>query len=58
MSDTTLAPDFVSAPIPVREILPWAIFGLLLLLLAISWCSALSLNETSLSKPGRQAAFD
>jgi hypothetical protein len=32
MSDTTFAPDLVSTPIPVREILPWAVFGLLMLL--------------------------
>ena len=32
MSDTTYAPGSVAAPIPLREVLPWAIFGLLLLL--------------------------
>ena len=32
MSDNTFKPDFVSAPIPVREILPWVLFGALLLL--------------------------
>lgn len=32
MSDTTLAPDDVAAPIPWREILPWAIFAALALL--------------------------
>jgi hypothetical protein len=37
MSDTTLAPDgltpdAISAPIPWREILPWAIFAALALL--------------------------
>ena len=31
MSDTIFAPD-VAVPIPVREVLPWAIFGALLLL--------------------------
>jgi hypothetical protein len=31
MSDTTFAPD-AAAPIPVRDVLPWAIFGALLLL--------------------------
>ncbi len=40
MSDITLAPDFAAAPIPVREILPWAIFGGLLLLLAIYFVGA------------------
>ena len=32
MSDTTLGPDFAAAPIPVREILPWVVFGALMLL--------------------------
>jgi hypothetical protein len=32
MSDTTCAPGTVAAPIPVRDVLPWVIFGLLLLL--------------------------
>jgi len=32
MSDNTLVPDFVSASIPVRDILPWMLFGILLLL--------------------------
>ncbi len=32
MSDTSLVPGIVSGPIPVREILPWIIFGLLALL--------------------------
>ena len=33
MSDTTYLPDIASRPIPVRELLPWAIFGVLLLLM-------------------------
>jgi hypothetical protein len=32
MSDTTFAPGSITAPIPVRELLPWMIFGLLALL--------------------------
>ncbi len=32
MSDTTFHPDGVVTPIPVREILPWLIFGALMLL--------------------------
>jgi hypothetical protein len=32
MSDHTLAPDLTAAPIPVREVLPWVLFGALLLL--------------------------
>ncbi|MGI4945160.1 MAG: CbtB domain-containing protein [Janthinobacterium lividum] len=32
MSDTSIVPGIVSAPIPVREVLPWAIFGLVMLL--------------------------
>jgi cobalt transporter subunit CbtB len=29
MSDSTYQPGSIAAPIPVREILPWAIFALL-----------------------------
>jgi hypothetical protein len=32
MSDTVFAPDLAHSPIPVRDILPWAVFGALLLL--------------------------
>ena len=32
MSDNTLAPDLAPAPIPVREVIPWVLFGALLLL--------------------------
>ena len=32
MSDNTLVPDFAPAPIPVHELLPWLLFGALLLL--------------------------
>jgi Probable cobalt transporter subunit (CbtB) len=32
MSSTTSVPDFASPPIPVREVLPWIVFGVLLLL--------------------------
>lgn len=32
MSDKTYLPDFAPTPIPVREILPWVLFGLVLLL--------------------------
>jgi hypothetical protein len=32
MSDKTYAPDLVVVPIPVREILPWLIFGIVLVL--------------------------
>jgi hypothetical protein len=32
MSDTTLVPGVIARPIPVREILPWAIFVVLALL--------------------------
>jgi len=32
MSDTTFAPASVAAPIPVRQILPWIVFGLLMVL--------------------------
>ena len=32
MSNTTFDTEFVAAPIPVREIAPWIVFGLLMLL--------------------------
>ncbi|MEA2771136.1 MAG: hypothetical protein QOD93_4098 [Acetobacteraceae bacterium] len=32
MSDTIFVPDFAPSPIPVRDLLPWAIFGAVLLL--------------------------
>ena len=32
MSDHTFVPDTVVAPIPVREVLPWVLFGAVLLL--------------------------
>jgi hypothetical protein len=32
MSDHTFAPDTIFAPIPVREVLPWVLFGAVLLL--------------------------
>jgi hypothetical protein len=32
MSDSTFSPDVTAVPIPVREILPWVIFGVILLL--------------------------
>lgn len=32
MSNSTFAPDLAAAPIPVRELLPWIVFGVLLLL--------------------------
>ncbi|KQZ94231.1 cobalt transporter [Mesorhizobium sp. Root157] len=35
MSDIAYAPSALPQPIPVREILPWAVFGGLLMLIAI-----------------------
>jgi Probable cobalt transporter subunit (CbtB) len=35
MSDATFAPGFAPVAIPVREVLPWAVFGGLILLLAL-----------------------
>jgi hypothetical protein len=32
MSDNTFVPAVVAAPIPVREVLPWLLFGVLLVL--------------------------
>ncbi|KAA0697439.1 CbtB-domain containing protein [Neorhizobium sp. P12A] len=40
MSDTTFSPVAVPAPIPVGQILPWAIFAGLLALLAIYFVGA------------------
>ncbi|MDH4992913.1 CbtB-domain containing protein [Aquamicrobium lusatiense] len=40
MSDITFAPDVRPVPIPVREIIPWAIFGGLLMILGIYFIGA------------------
>jgi len=40
MTDTTLTPSLPSDAIPLREWLPWAIFGGLILLLAIYFVGA------------------
>jgi hypothetical protein len=32
MSDSAIGSDIVAAPIPVHEVLPWLIFGLVMLL--------------------------
>jgi hypothetical protein len=40
MTDITLAPDAVPRPIPVREVLPWAVFAGLLMLLALYFVGA------------------
>jgi hypothetical protein len=40
MPDTTFAPDVRPVPIPVGELLPWAIFAGLILLLAIYFVGA------------------
>jgi len=41
MTDIALAPDApIAAPIPVRELMPWLIFGGLLALLAIYFVGA------------------
>jgi hypothetical protein len=32
MSDTVFTPDIAATPIPLREVMPWLIFGALLLL--------------------------
>ncbi|CCV03862.1 conserved hypothetical protein [Mesorhizobium metallidurans STM 2683] len=40
MSDVTMLPVFEPAPIPVKEILPWALFGGLILLIVIYFVSA------------------
>jgi len=40
MSDVTLSPGFAPAPIPVREVLPWALFGGLLILIGLYFVGA------------------
>ncbi|MBN3793083.1 CbtB-domain containing protein [Burkholderia sp. Ac-20353] len=40
MSEAVLKPAVAPAPIPVRELLPWAVFGGLLLLLALYFVGA------------------
>lgn len=40
MSDITFAPEVRPVPIPVREIMPWAIFGGVLMMLAIYFIGA------------------
>jgi hypothetical protein len=40
MTSTTLAPSLPVPAIPVRELLPWAIFGGLILLLALYFIGA------------------
>ncbi|MBR8067519.1 CbtB-domain containing protein [Burkholderia ambifaria] len=40
MSEAVLKPNVVPAPIPVRELLPWAIFVGLILLLALYFVGA------------------
>jgi hypothetical protein len=32
MSETTIGPDILPAPIPIRELLPWTVFAALMLL--------------------------
>jgi hypothetical protein len=40
MSDITFAPQSRPAPIPVNDLLPWAVFGGLILLLALYFVGA------------------
>ena len=49
MSHVTLQPTRAPAPVPLRELLPWALFGGLLLLLAIYFVGA-EQGATSLVK--------
>ncbi len=39
MSDITSVPTFTSAPIPLRELLPWAAFGCVVSLLLLYFVS-------------------
>jgi hypothetical protein len=40
MSHTTVAPSFAATPIPLRELLPWAVFGGLLALFVLYFIGA------------------
>jgi hypothetical protein len=40
MSDITLAPEVRPVPIPVKELVPWVIFGGLILLIALYFVGA------------------
>jgi hypothetical protein len=40
MSDIALRPAALPAPLPIRELLPWAVFGGLILMLAIYFVGA------------------
>jgi hypothetical protein len=40
MSDTTFAPEAISTPIPLGQVIPWAIFAGLLLMIAIYFIGA------------------
>ncbi|MGN4064304.1 CbtB domain-containing protein [Burkholderia gladioli] len=40
MSEATLKPVAMPAPIPVRELMPWIVFGGLLMLLALYFVGA------------------
>lgn len=40
MSEIALKPAVLPAPIPVRELLPWAVFGGLMLMLALYFIGA------------------
>ncbi|ACR32257.1 CbtB domain-containing protein [Burkholderia glumae] len=40
MSETTLKPAAAPVPIPMRELLPWIVFGGLLMLLALYFVGA------------------
>lgn len=39
MSDTTYAPQAVATPIPIGQVVPWAIFGGIIMLLALYFIS-------------------
>ena len=40
MSDIALRPAALPAPLPIRELLPWAVFGGIILMLAIYFVGA------------------
>ena len=52
MSDATFAPTYGPVAIPVRELLPWAIFAGLMLMLAI-WAPAPMGRVRRRNSPGR-----
>lgn len=45
MSDTTYAPEVIATPIPMSKILPWAVFGGVLMIVALYFTGIAPGNE-------------